>query len=124
MAISDIPVRENNDRIDASWFNTIRSELLTSGSTNSVLELVASDSISSATTHVMADSSSATVDITLYTPSSFGKEITIKCIDVTNGCSVIPSFGLTIEGESTYNFRYDNESITLIYTDSYDWRII
>lgn len=44
MAFTDIPIRSNGEKIKASWFNTIRSELITSGTTQAALRQYISDS--------------------------------------------------------------------------------
>ena len=63
---------------------------------------------------IIANGNAAIVPVTLPAVAScVGKEYTIKAIDITNACTVVPDGAETIDGATPYTFLAANESITI-----------
>lgn len=124
MSIEDIPIRSNGPFIDASWFNTIRSELLSSPA-NVAVVTKASDHTATASDSILEiDASGNAVDISL--PSAVGvpnKQYVFKVIDLSFPATITPSGSETIDGLSVFNFTDQYESITII-SNGNNWIII
>ena len=123
MAFSDIPIRQNGPKIMASWFNTIRTELINfEGSTISTAD--SSRPITSGEGCIVVDTTAGEIELTLPDPSTYpGKEIKIKkIIDNDNAVVVLPYNAETIDGDSSDEIQQYNQ-FRLYKNDGTNWYI-
>ena len=73
---------------------------------------------------IIADGNSAVVTITTPATPTVGDLVYVKAIDVTNAVSVTTPSSHKIDGQDTHTFNIAQESITLIYSETNQWRIL
>jgi len=73
---------------------------------------------------IIADGNAAIVTITTPATPAIGDLIQIKAVDITNAVTVTTPVADKIDGVDTHTFLLAQESITLIYSDVNNWRIL
>ena len=128
MAFSDIPVRANGEKIEASWFNTIRTELLNffGGNVNNIsanYQVLAADYL------ILVDASGGSVTLTMPDPSTvIAKSFVIIKIDSSDNPVILEGSGggdnvLAIAGQTTYEIYQQYKSNTIM-TDENNYYLI
>jgi len=121
--ISDIPVRSNGQRVVASWWNTIRTQLLAVGISADYTTVLSDYTATSTNLFIGVDSSSTNVTITLPTAAGIsGREYVIVAEDVSNTVTLDGDGSETINGSTTVTFdtQYDARKIV---SDGANWMI-
>lgn len=128
MAYADIPIRSNSERVQASWWNTIRSELLTSTPTDSIISISNTDSpytLTNAVSTLIVDTSGGAVTVNLYAVSGNSGE-KVKIIKKTsdfNAITVDGNSSETLDGVTTTTLNTGYEVLE-IQTDAIEWFIL
>lgn len=123
MSISSIPVRSNGSRIEASWFNTIRSELLSAGVGAAYVSKDADYTATSDDGSIGLDASSNTVTISLPTAvGNSGRVFAFIAEDISFAAVVDADGSETINGSANYTFVDQYESI-IVVSDGTEWKI-
>ncbi len=73
---------------------------------------------------IIADGNAAVVTVTTPATPTVGDVIYVKAIDVTNAVALTTPAAHKIDGQDTHTFSIAQESITLIYSETNQWRIL
>jgi hypothetical protein len=119
-----LPTRSNGQRITAAWFNSIKTEIETSGSTVSYESKTIDYTITSTDVVIGIDSSSGAVTITLPAASVAiqGRRYWVLVEDATNACILDANGAETINGSANYTFSRQYESVGVV-CDGTGWII-